>query len=277
MKVLERMAGPRQRAVPPPHDRRPFGRRAHQQPGVRRLPRLRRQPGPVRHGGRDGPAGRRGRDQRLGDPVPQRDHVGRRMGAGPDHGRRLRRRRPLPGGGAAALRRRHRGGQGGRRRPRAQELGPRQRLQGDRPRGRALRGGRHRRGAPLLDRDGPGRAHRGPPGGGGGAGCRPGPGAGDRRHHSGARRRPDHRLAGHADGRRLGEGGVRGGPGGWLPARRRLRGRVPRRLDAPSRRAGRRAPRHPLDVRLRRPADRDGPDHRPHRAGAGRPRRRAGR
>ena len=52
MKVLERAAG---HASGPYHvpaidvraDRRP-----HQQPGVRRVPRLRRQPGPVRHGGR---------------------------------------------------------------------------------------------------------------------------------------------------------------------------------------------------------------------------------
>ena len=39
---------------------------------------------------------------------------------------------------------------------------------------------------------------------------------------------------GHADGCRRGEGGVRGGPGRRLPARRRLRGRVPGRLDRTS-------------------------------------------
>ena len=68
MKVLERMAG---HASGPYHlptiDVR-VGGGAHEQPGVRRLPRLRRQPGPVRHGGRDGPPRRRRRDQRLGDP-----------------------------------------------------------------------------------------------------------------------------------------------------------------------------------------------------------------
>ena len=49
-----------------------------------------------------------------------------------------------------------------------------------------------------------------------------------------------------------------GGAGRRLPARGRLRGRVPRRLDQQDRRRAR-APRHPLGVRLRGPAG----DHRP--------------
>ena len=57
---------------------------------------LRRQPGAVRHGGRARPAGRAGRHQRLGDPQAQRDPPRRRVGPGPDHGRRLRRRRGVP-------------------------------------------------------------------------------------------------------------------------------------------------------------------------------------
>ena len=76
----------------------------------------------------------------------------------------------------------------------------------------------------------------------------------------GGRRRAE---AARADGCRLG---------------RRLRGRVPRRLDAPARRAGRRAPGHPLDVRLRRPAGRRSTASTgTHRAGRRRPRRRPGR
>ena len=78
----------------------------------------------------------------------------------------------------------------------------------------------------------------------------------DRRHHPRARRRPDHRQPRHADGRRLGADGVPGGAGRRLPAGRRLRGRVPRRLDPQARRAGRRAPDDPLGLRLRRAAGR---------------------
>ena len=101
---------------------------------------------------------------------------GRRVGPGPDHGRRLPRRRAVPRRACArTYERRRRRGQGRRRRARAEELRPRQRLQGDRRGRRALRRRRQGRGAPLLDRDGPGRAHRRPAGGGRGARRRPGP------------------------------------------------------------------------------------------------------
>ena len=141
-------------------------------------------------------------------------------------------------------------GRRGRARPRAQELGPRQRLQGDRARGGAVRGGRHHRGPSLLDGDGAGRAHGGPSGRGRGAAGRPRAHPRARRHLSRARRGPDDREPRHVDGCRLGEGGVRGRARCWLRAGRRLRGRVPRRLDELARR-GPRAPGDPLDVRLR--------------------------
>ena len=141
------------------------------------------------------------------------------------------------------------------RRPRPQELGPRQRVQGGGQGRRPLRGRRHRRGAPLLDRDGPGRPHRRPPGRGRGAGRRPGARPGRRRHDPRARRRPDHRQPGHADGRRRGGRRLPGGARPTAAGRRRLRGRVPGRLDQQARR-GPRAPGHPLDLRLRRAARR---------------------
>ena len=77
----------------------------------------------------------------------------------------------------AVVRRRDRVGQGRRPRTRAEEQRPRQRIprgvQGRRPVPRA-RGRRARsdRGASRLDRDGPGRAHRGAAGGGAGTRCR---------------------------------------------------------------------------------------------------------
>ena len=97
MKVLERAAGPRQRALRLAGGRRRRGRRAHQQPGVRRLPRLRRQPGPVRHRGPARPAGRR-RRRSTGWEIRARNVVtpGVDVGAGPGHGRRLPRRPRLP-------------------------------------------------------------------------------------------------------------------------------------------------------------------------------------
>ena len=76
-------------------------------------------------------------------------------------------------------------------RPGAQELGSRQRPAGGGQGGRALRARRHRGGAPLLDRDGPGRAHRGPAGG---------------RHRTGR-------------GRREGEASSSTPPGSWAPGR----------------------------------------------------------
>ncbi len=156
-------------------------------------------------------------------------------------------------------------GQGRGRRARPQELGPRQRVQGGGEGGRALRrrlrhGRRRGRGPPLLDRDGPGGAHRRPAGGGAGAGGRSRQGAGARRHVQGAGRRPDDREPGHAHGRGLGGRRLQGGVRRRLPARRRLRGRVPRRLD-PGHRLGRTA-HDPLDVRVRRPARGHGPRHR---------------
>ena len=81
MKVLERMAG---HASGPYHAADASTCEAvavrTNNPVVRRLPGLRRQPGPVRHGGRARPPGRRGRHQRLGDPQAQRHPPGRRCG-----------------------------------------------------------------------------------------------------------------------------------------------------------------------------------------------------
>ena len=80
---------------------------------------------------------------------------------------------------------------------------PRQRLQGGRQGRRAVRGRRHRRGAPLLDRDGPGRAHRRPAGRGRGARHRPRAASGcivDTTRELGAGQTTG--QPGHADGRR---------------------------------------------------------------------------
>ncbi len=153
------------------------------------------------------------------------------VGPGPDHGRRLRRGRPLP--------RRHRAGLRGRPsgRPRRgpgpgpQELGAGQRLPGDRQGGGALPRRRPHRGAPLLDRDGPGHPLGGPPGGGDRAGGRPRAHRGAGRHHPRAGRRPDHRQPGHGDGSRVGGRRLPGCAGRRLSNRGRLRGRVPSRLD----------------------------------------------
>ena len=180
------------------------------------------------------PPGRAGRHQRLGDPQAQRDPPGRRVGPGPDHGRRLPRRRSLPRRGRArTTTRRVAAGK-------AVGLGLGLKNSG-------LGNGfkeiakavvrfadrRHRRGAPLLDRDGPGRAHRRPPGGGGGARRRPRP-------HPGASSTPP---ASSAPARPPAAAGTLWAPARWqAPAQaaladgcrtgRRLRGRVPGRLDA---------------------------------------------
>ena len=53
--------------------------RLHEQPALRRHARLRREPGPLRDGGRPGHAGREGRSRRLGDPVAKRARGGRRL------------------------------------------------------------------------------------------------------------------------------------------------------------------------------------------------------
>jgi aldehyde oxidoreductase len=82
MKVLERAAGHAVGAVPSALDRRRLGGRTHEQPGVRSVPRFRRQPGTVRDGRRHGPPRRQGRDLRLGDPQAQRDPPGEVWGPG---------------------------------------------------------------------------------------------------------------------------------------------------------------------------------------------------
>ena len=97
---------PRQRALRLAGGRRRRRRRPHQQPRVRRLPRLRGQPGPVRHRGPARPAGRRRGDRPVGDPGPQRRDPGIDLGAGPGDGRRLPRRPRLPRRGEAAVGRR---------------------------------------------------------------------------------------------------------------------------------------------------------------------------
>ena len=154
-----------------------------------------------------------------------------------------------------ALRRRPRRGQGRRRRPRPEELGPGQRLQGDRQGGRPLPRRRHRRGAPLLDRDGPGRAHR--------RRCRsrseelgidPARIRVDRRHDPRARRRPDHRArAARSWARaRWPTRAARPWPTGAAPTS------TTRASTASTGRTqlsdGLEQPDHPLDVRLRRAA-----------------------
>ena len=90
------------------------------------------------------PPGRAGRHQRLGDAPAQRDPARRRVGPGPDHGRRLRAAPArcldavTPAYDAARGRR-----PGRRPRPRAEELRARQRVPGDRQGGGALPRRRH--------------------------------------------------------------------------------------------------------------------------------------
>ena len=160
MKVLERAAGHASGPYRVPAIDVHADRRAHQQPDLRRVPRVRREPGAVRDGGRARPAGRAGRHQRVGDPQAQRDPARRGVGAGTDHGRRLRRRRGVP-------RRDH----GRCTTPLATPgkavglgLGLKNSGLGNgfRELSRAVVRFRRRRpgrGAPRLDRDGPGRAH----------------------------------------------------------------------------------------------------------------------
>ncbi len=288
MKVLERAAG---HASGPYHgsgDRRRSGRRPHEQPGVRRVPRVRGQPGAVRHGGRARPPGREGRHLRVGDAQAQRRSTPARCG---DRARSWTTAASAPG---AAWRRC--GPTSRRRAPRARPVGlglglknsglgngfkeiakavvrflPRRAPPPD-----VATAATDGRGAPLLDRDGPGDPHGRAAGRGGGAGGagRSHPGRG--RHDPRAGRRPDHREPGHADGRGFGGRRVPEGHGRRLPGRCGLRGRVPGRLDELAHR-GRRQPDHPFGVRLRRaggdPRPRDGRD----REGRRRPRRRAGR
>ena len=142
---LGRPARPRTRRRPrlgslrrPEH--RDRGRRgADEQPRLRRVPRLRGQPGPVRHGRGDGPPRRAGGDQRVGDAGPQRRHPRCRLGSRAGDGRWVPRRAGVPRGGEARVRRRRRGRQGGRARARAEKRRPRQRRARGGPGRRALR------------------------------------------------------------------------------------------------------------------------------------------
>ena len=196
MKVLERACGHacgpyRWQAIDVRDDRRP-----HQQPRVRRVPRIRCQPGAVRDGGCDRSARRAGRHLRMGDAQAQRDPARRHVGTRSDHGRGRRRRRGLPRRDPRRLRDGDRRRQGGRARARAQELGPRQRFPRGERRGRPVPvGHRTGRGPPRLDRDGPGRAHGRIAGRGPGARHRPRPDRRDRRHHPRVGVRTDDRVA----------------------------------------------------------------------------------
>ena len=209
----------------------------------------------------------------------QRDPARRRVGAGPDHGRRLPRRRALPRRGSgphydAAVAAGKAVGLG----LGLKNSGPRQRLQGDRQGGRALPDGRHGRGAPLLDRDGPGRAHRRPAGRGRGARRRPRPRSRvivDTTRELGVGQTTG--LAGHADGRRLGGRRRAGGPlaDGCRPG---VDYEGEYRVDWTNRARRRaRAPDHPLDLRLRRPAGGHRPRDRRDRARSSPPTTSAGR
>ena len=109
--------------------------------------------------------------------------------------------------------------EGRRRRTRPEELGPGQRLQGDRQGRRPVRRRRRRRGAALLDRDGAGHPHRRAAGRGrrssaSTAGAHPR----RRRHDARARRGPDDRFAGAPS---------------WARARSRMRAARPRPTGCP--------------------------------------------
>ncbi|MEZ5226604.1 MAG: molybdopterin cofactor-binding domain-containing protein [Acidimicrobiales bacterium] len=67
-----------------PQHRRRSRCRSHQQLRVWCVPRLRGQPGPVRHGGLHGSTGRDGRHLRLGDASPQCGRARRHLGTGAD-------------------------------------------------------------------------------------------------------------------------------------------------------------------------------------------------
>ena len=96
------------------------------------------------------------------------------------------------------------------------------------------------------------------------------------RHHKGARGRPDDRLSGHGHGRRRGRRRLPARSRRRLPAGRRLRGRVPGRLDQFAR-GGPREPGHSCRVLLRGSARGHRPRDRQDRQGGRRPRRRTGR
>ncbi len=153
--------------------RRRSGGGSHQQLDRWSVPGLRGQPGPVRHGGGDGPTRRRSRDQRLGDAPAQCGRARQDMGPRADHGRRLPRRPGLPRRYQACFRCRGRRRQAGRPGSGPQELRLGQRVQGGSQSGGAFPS-RWRRGGPaLLDRDGSGCSHSCVAGGGGGARHRP--------------------------------------------------------------------------------------------------------
>ena len=263
MKVLERAAG---HASGPYHvpaiDVRSC-RRADQQPDLRGVPWLRRQPGPVRHGGRDRPAGRAmvGID---GWEIRKRNviHPGEVWGPGQIMDDGSCRRRGVPRRDQAACTTRHAAD------GKAVGLGLGLKNSGlgngfrelCRRRDRASVTDGRGRGPPRLDRDGPRSAHRRTASCRAGAGDRSGAHRGHRRYHSRARLRPDHRVAGHADGRRVGPQGVCGCARRRLPVRRRLRRRARGRLDPPPWRSGPPQPDDPRCVRIC------------HAAGRGRPR-----
>ena len=80
MKVLERAAGHASGPYEVVEHRCRGGRGPHQQSGVRRVPRVRRQPGAVRDGRHHRPARRGSRHRRLGDAQAQRDPPRRACG-----------------------------------------------------------------------------------------------------------------------------------------------------------------------------------------------------
>ena len=93
MKVIERAAGPRQRAVRGAKHRCQGGCGENQQLGLRGVQRIWRQPGSVCDGGRDGPPRRCCRHKRLGNAVKECCRTRRGVGPRSDHGRRLQRRK----------------------------------------------------------------------------------------------------------------------------------------------------------------------------------------
>ena len=203
---------PRLRPLQGGQRRRRVARRLHQQPALRGDARLRRQPGPLRHGGGAGSAGREGRPRRLGDPLAQRPGGGRHLLHRPGAREVGGAQADAPGGQGLLLRGAARGPGGGHR-LRHQEHRHRQRRRGVRQGPPGGRGGRHGLALQRLHRDGAGPAdHPGPVRGRGhraAAGGLRAQGRLDLR----ARLRPDHRLARHPARR----------PGGAVAAAEKLK------------------------------------------------------